>query len=94
VALAGPLITSEADSPAFDWNWSFTHTSLVPNQFPDCNPYGILAGKNDQWVVDAATNTLDHVGSNGAVEIKAFIPNPPASDAVPTCVAQGPDGAL
>jgi hypothetical protein len=78
----------------FDWNWSLTHTNLVANQFPDCNPYGILADEHDQWVVDAATNTLDHVTSEGHVEISAFFPNPPVSDAVPTCVAQGPDGAL
>jgi hypothetical protein len=45
----------------FDWNWSLDHTDLVKGQFPDCNPYGILAGEHDQWVVDAASNTLDHV---------------------------------
>ncbi len=77
-----------------DWNWSLKHTSLAPGQFPDCNPYGILAGEHDQWVVDAASNTLDHVTSDGAVEIVAFFPNPPVSDAVPTCLAWGPDGAL
>jgi hypothetical protein len=78
----------------FDWKWSKTHTNLVPpHQFPDCNPYAILAGEQDQWVIDAATNTLDHVTSDG-VEIVAFFPNPPHADAVPTCVARGPDGAL
>jgi hypothetical protein len=79
---------------AFDWNWSSTHTDLVPSQFPDCNPYGILAGEHEKWVVDAASNTLDRVSPDGTVEVVAFFPNPPASDAVPTCVAQGPDGAL
>jgi hypothetical protein len=78
----------------FDWNWSLDHKDLVKGQFPDCNPYGILAGEHDQWVVDAATNTLDHVKADGTIEIKAFIPNPPSSDAVPTCLDQGPDGAL
>jgi sugar lactone lactonase YvrE len=87
-----------------DWNWSLTHTDLPPQpniDFPDCNPYGILAGEHDQWVVDAATNTLDHVKSNGTIEIVAFIPNPMqggsgpvVSDAVPTCLDRGPDGAL
>ncbi|MDQ1476692.1 MAG: hypothetical protein QOE62_1921 [Actinomycetota bacterium] len=78
----------------FDWEWSKTHTSLVPGQFPDCNPYGILAGEHGQWVVDAATNTLDRVSSDGKVKIVAFFPNPPSSDAVPTCLDRGPDGAL
>jgi hypothetical protein len=78
----------------FDWNWSAKHTNLVPGQFPDCNPYGILADEHGQWVVDAASNTLDHVTSDGDIEIVAFFPNPPASDAVPTCVDRGPDGAL
>jgi hypothetical protein len=78
-----------------DWNWSTTHANLVPpGNFPDCNPYGILASEHDQWVVDAATNTLDHVTSNGTVEIAAFIPNPPVADSVPTCLDRGPDGAL
>jgi hypothetical protein len=79
---------------AFDWNWSLTHTDLVPGQFPDCNPYGIVAGEDDVWVVDAGTNTLDHVHRDGTIEIAAFIPNPPSSDGVPTCVNFGPDGAL
>jgi sugar lactone lactonase YvrE len=77
----------------FDWKWSDLNKSTNPD-FPDCNPYGILAGEHDQWVVDAATNTLDHVKSNGIVEIVANIPKPPVSDAVPTCVDRGPDGAL
>jgi hypothetical protein len=78
----------------FDWEWSTTHTNLVPGQFPDCNPYGILASEHGQWVVDAATNTLDRVSSDGKVKIVAFLPNPPSSDAVPTCLDRGPDGAL
>jgi hypothetical protein len=78
---------------SFNWEWSKDNTDLVPGQFPDCNPYGILAGEHDQWVVDAGTNTLDHV-KNGKIEIAAFIPNPPMSDAVPTCLDRGPDGAI
>jgi sugar lactone lactonase YvrE len=76
-----------------DWEWSQDHVSLVPDQFPDCNPYGILAQKNGQWVVDAASNTIDHV-TNGQVDVEKLVPNPQSSDAVPTCIAQGPDGAL
>ena len=86
--------TATAGVGKFDWNWTKTRTNLVPGQFPDCNPYGILAGEHDQWVVDAASNTLDHVTSDGEIKVVAFFPNPPASDAVPTCVSRGPDGAL
>ena len=76
----------------FDWNWSGRHADLVPGQFPDCDPYGILAGAQATWVVDAATNTLDRVSPNGDIEIVAFFPNPRrlrtrfprASTAVPT----------
>lgn len=77
-----------------DWQFTLDHKNLVPDQFPDCNPYGILTlSKNNQWVVDAAANTIDHVES-GTVDVEKFVPNPPSSDSVPTCVAQGPDGAI
>jgi hypothetical protein len=73
-------------------------------QFPDANPYGLLAGPGGQFVIDAGANTLNEVKPNGSVRIVAYFPNPvlplpdgtfvPISDAVPTCVAQGPDGYL
>jgi hypothetical protein len=96
-----------ADVGGFDFKWSEEHKSLVEeetphgklSQFPDANPYAVLAEGDRQWVVDAASNTLDEVSERGSIRIVAFIPNPeknghPVSDAVPTCVAKGPDGAL
>lgn len=83
-----------ADVGHADWVWSSEHTDLVPGQFPDANPYGVLAGKKATWVVDAGANTIDRIDSAGTVTIAAFVPNPPASDAVPTCIDRGPDGAL
>jgi hypothetical protein len=77
-----------------DYTWSGNHPDLVPGQFPDANPYGILAAGRSSWVVDAGSNTLDRVSPDGHVRVVRFIPNPPASDAVPTCVDRGPDGAL
>jgi CBS domain-containing protein len=77
-----------------DYVWSGNHPNLVPGQFPDANPYGILAAGRSSWVVDAGSNTLDRVNANGHVRVVRFIPNPPASDAVPTCIDRGPDGAL
>ena len=87
-------ITVGAGVGRFDWNWSGRHTDLVPGQFPDCDPYALLAGTRTTWVVDAASNTLDSVSPQGHIEVVAFFPNPASSDAVPTCVDRGPDGAL
>jgi hypothetical protein len=77
-----------------DFIWSGHHKNLVPGQFPDANPYGVLAVRGGEWVVDAGSNTLDWVGSDGRVHVVKFFPNPPSSDAVPTCVDRGRDGAL
>jgi hypothetical protein len=82
-----------ADVGHFDFNWSNEHKELVPEQFPDANPYAVLAVPGGEWVIDAASNTLDFV-HEGSVRVVEFFPNPPVSDAVPTCVSRGPDGAL
>lgn len=90
-----------ADVGGFDFEWSEEpqHKTLVPEQFPDANPYAVLAAREGEWVVDAAANTVDWVSNGGQVKVVAFIPNPekeghPVSDAVPTCIAKGSDGAL
>jgi hypothetical protein len=70
---------------------------------PDSNPFGILAEPGGRYVADAGANALFRVAPNGAVETIAvfprvahpnFPPGPPLTDAVPTTVARGPDGAL
>jgi hypothetical protein len=86
--------TAVADVGHFDFLWSGEHKELVPSQFPDANPYGVLASGGERWVVDAASNTLDRVRPNGSVSVVAFIPSPASSDAVPTCLDRGPDGAF
>jgi hypothetical protein len=95
----GPQGRVIANVGAFDFNWSKEHKELVPEQFPDANPYAVLATGDGEWVVDAASNTVDWVSNSGSIKIVAFIPNPekeghPVSDAVPTCIDRGPDGAL
>ncbi len=71
----------------------------------DANPYGLLAEPGARFVVDAGGNSLLEVRSNGSSSLVAIFPatpvpagpfNPPFtfSDAVPTEVARGPDGAL
>ena len=77
-----------------DYVWSQANANLVPDQFPDANPYGVLAVAGREYVVDAGSNTLDVVRADGHLQIVAFFPNNNTSDATPTCVAKGPDGAL
>ncbi len=79
----------------FDYRWSAAHRDLNP-QFPDSNPNDILAVAGKRYVVDAGANTLDEVAANGRIRVLTYFPVPDGapSDSVPTCVAQGPDGAL
>lgn len=78
----------------FDYAWTVAHHDLAPRDFPDSNPYGVLVLSNNLYVANAASNTLDRVHPNGTEEILAFFPNNKIADATPTCIAQGPDGAL
>lgn len=74
----------------------------------DSNPYGVLAVPSGQIVADAGGNSLVRVSAAGAVETLAVFPAttapappflglPPGTmipmQAVPTSVAEGPDGA-
>jgi hypothetical protein len=92
-----------------DFNYLWTKANqnqpwAPAGQFPDANPYGVLALAGRQFVADAGANTVNEVRPNGSVRLVAFVPNPllplpdgtlvPVSDSVPTCVAQGPDGFL
>ena len=83
-----------ANVGAHDFRWTARHKNLVPGQFPDANPYGVLVLPGSQWVVDAGANTLDRISPAGFVKVVAFFPNPASSDAVPTCIDRGPDHAL
>jgi hypothetical protein len=92
----------------FDYDWT-TQNANQPwaprQQFPDANPYAVLALPGHQYVSDAGANTIDEVNEDGSLRIIAYVPNPrlpfgpggalvPIGDSVPTCVAQGPDGYL
>jgi hypothetical protein len=79
-----------------DFRWSDKHKHLVPAQFPDSNPNGVLVTGGRRFVVDAGANTLDEVTADGRVHVLTFLGTPDGSptDAVPTCAAKGPDGAL
>jgi hypothetical protein len=63
----------------------------------ESNPNGLLAGAGPRLVADAAANSLLSVDSHGTVSTLAVFPSRPqgrVTDAVPTSVARGPDGAL
>jgi hypothetical protein len=83
-----------ADVGDSDFRWSGRHQNLVPGQFPDANPNAITVVGSTTYLVDAASNTVGSVDRRGHVRQLAFVPNPASSDAVPTCVAAGPDGKL
>jgi len=78
----------------FMYQWTTDHESLFPKDFPDSNPYGVLALPGATYVTDAGANTLNVVEPNGRQHVLAYFPNNITADATPTCVAQGPDGAL
>lgn len=98
-----------ADVGKFNYEWTLANQDAPwapAGQFPDANPYGVLAVAGRQYVVDAGANTISEVSADGSIRIIAYVPNPlfpppsggplviPISDAVPTCVAMGPDGFL
>lgn len=75
----------------------------------DTNPYGVLATSRGTYVADAGGNSLLRVSSSGRISTVAVFPDrlapappflglPPGAQipaqAVPTAVAEGPDGAL
>jgi len=62
----------------------------------DSNPYGLLAEPGQVVVADAGANALLAVGSNGSISTIATLPSRAqgrSTDAVPTAVTIGPDGA-
>jgi hypothetical protein len=92
VSVVGGHGTVLADVGDEDYVWTAVHQDLVPTQFPDANPNALVRVGGTTYVVDAGANTLDAVDNHGAVRQLAFFPNAGSSDAVPTCVAAGPDG--
>jgi glucose/arabinose dehydrogenase len=87
-------ISDEANVGNFNYTWSSEHIGLAPRDFPDSNPYGVLAVPGGVYVADAGTNTLNFVKANGKISTLAYFPNNAIADSTPTCIAQGPDGAL
>ena len=85
--------TTVANVGSFMHDWTAAHSSLW-KEFPDSNPYGVLAVPGHVYVTDAGANTLNEVHPDGKIDVLAYFPNTTLRDAIPTCVAKGPDGAL
>jgi sugar lactone lactonase YvrE len=60
----------------------------------DSNPYGIQALPGRRLVADAGANALIEVGANGKTSTFALPAPVGFREAVPTSVAEGPDGAV
>ena len=62
----------------------------------DSNPYGILSLPGRRIIADAGANVILENWANGRTRTLAILPRvePGSRDAVPTAVAEGPDGAL
>lgn len=61
----------------------------------DTNPYGLYIGQGRRLVTDAGANAVYDVAANGTVSLLAALRSRPdaATDAVPTEIERGPDGA-
>jgi hypothetical protein len=92
----GARVQNVANVGDQDWAWSKRHISLAPKDFPDANPNAVLFSHGSRYVADAGANTLVRVKWNGTARVLDFFHVPASfqSDAVATCVARGPDGAL
>lgn len=104
-SLDGATGTPTVRSDVGDQMYAFTgaNQQLFPSDFPDSNPYGVLVTRDPgthkvrTFVADAGANTIDEIMPGGTARVIAYIPNEtsvPFRDATPTCIAQGPDGAL
>ena len=85
-----------------DGNWTLQsdiaayEAAVNPQPFAiDSNPYGVLALPGGILLTDAGGNTLLRIAPNGKISTLAVFPSRTdrSTDAVPTCVALGPDGA-
>jgi hypothetical protein len=96
--VTGGKISVVANPGDVNYHWSQAHMDLWPDyrDYPDSHPYALIPKPGGGfYLVDAASNTLSSVDRDGKVRVLAYIPNTPAgSDAVPTCLDMGPDGAV
>ncbi|CAL9654179.1 ScyD/ScyE family protein [Streptomyces sp. enrichment culture] len=78
-----------------NWKWTEEHPDLS-NTYPATNPYALTTKPGGGfYMVDAGANTLSSIDRKGRTKVLSWIPRTPAgTDAVPTCLDVGPDGAV
>jgi len=98
---AGALFGTLVQAPA-SGRWrvvadisAYESTANPDGNLIDTNPYGVLAEPGKHIVADAGANALLEVEANGDISTLAVFPARPgrSTDAVPTAVVVGPDGA-
>jgi hypothetical protein len=84
-----------ANPGSVDYEWMKANPELQTSP-PAANLYAMTPKPGGGfYTVDAAANTLDLVDRRGKVHVLAWFPRlPNGSDAVPTCLDVGPDGAV
>jgi hypothetical protein len=89
--IKGGKATPVSNPGSVNYQWTQENE---PGKPPHANPYALTANpRGGFYLVDASTNMLSSIDRRGHVEILAKVPNTAAGkDAVPTCVAVGPDG--
>lgn len=87
-------VLADVGGESYAWTATNKDQPWAPQgQFPDSNPYAVLADKDGRiWVADAGANTivlLEEQDGAYSQKIVSYIPNPvTGSDAVPTCLAR------
>ncbi|MFF1444423.1 ScyD/ScyE family protein [Streptomyces sp. NPDC058295] len=86
-------VSAVANPGAVDYAWTAQNEPDVP---PHANPYALTANpRGGFYLVDASSNTLDSVDRHGNVKVLAEVPDTAeGTEAVPTCLDVGPDGAV
>ena len=94
----GPIrVLADVGSESYAWAKKIKDQPWAPDgQFPDSNPYAVLADDGGRfWVADAGANTIVLVQEQDGEytqKLVAFIPNPVTGGAaVPTCLARQGD---
>ena len=93
VDVATQTVRLVADPGGAAFVWTNGHKSLNPD-FPDANPYAVGLGPDGgALVIDAGANTVTSI-ARGTSTVRRLMPSFGTGDAVPTCMAVGPDRAL
>ncbi|CAG7642623.1 ScyD/ScyE family protein [Actinacidiphila bryophytorum] len=93
--ITGGSVSVVANPGDTDYRWMMSHTDQTTS-VPFADSYSVTPKPGGGfYTVDAAANTLDSVDQHGHVTVLTTFPRTPfGTDAVPTCVAVDPDGAV